>query len=292
MFRNKIFKTVCMAVMMLAVSSVCDAAQLNIVYEKELKYSNYRYYVNDMGGVGSNVEQQFVTKIFRRVKGATVPNSVYDYTIVATNSPSDQAISGPGGNIFVARGLVHWAVSSELAFVIGHEIGHQENQHYLKELSKKVENRIGREVDENTPVDRRVLSVARAEVGQIVNRYNEREADEFGFNALVQAKYNPLGGAVFFSRYERKYRTSRRETTNVNAYDTPYQRLQRQLELFEEYTDGRITTDGHKVYVDGNYVGGAEEAYARGVSRGNYNNYEACLYLMGEWANKIIKNSR
>jgi Zn-dependent protease with chaperone function len=61
------------------------------------------------------------------------------YTVHVVNSPEVNAMAVPGGTIIVLSGLVKQARSeNELAFVLGHEIGHFRNRDHLKGLGRSL----------------------------------------------------------------------------------------------------------------------------------------------------------
>jgi Zn-dependent protease with chaperone function len=59
------------------------------------------------------------------------------YTVHVVNSPAVNAMAVPGGTIIVLSGLIKQAKSeNELAFVLGHEIGHFKDHDHLKALGR------------------------------------------------------------------------------------------------------------------------------------------------------------
>lgn len=74
-------------------------------------------------------------EIVERMKPYLVENE-FPYNVYTVSEPSFNAFTIPGGNIYVTTGLLD-AVSNkdELAYIMGHELGHNENDH-TKELAR------------------------------------------------------------------------------------------------------------------------------------------------------------
>src|SRR5690606_18613133 len=81
---------------------------------------------------------QYVDQMGRRLVAASLRRDL-EYRFFVVNTKEVNAFALPGGFIYVNRGLIERADSeSELAGVIGHEIGHVVGKHSLKQLSKKL----------------------------------------------------------------------------------------------------------------------------------------------------------
>ena len=131
------------------------------------------------------------------------------YTFQVTDLDEVNAFALPGGWLYVNRGLITTAANeSELAGVIGHEIGHVVGRHGARQITKQyglamlVELAVGREEDR---------SMARGIAGQFVSlgagltllkysRDAEREADYFAVQETYAAGIDPEGTASFFEK--------------------------------------------------------------------------------------------
>ena len=127
--------------------------------------------------------------------------SPFVHHVYVVNSYSPNAFTIAGGNIYVTTGLLEAMPSeAELAYVIGHEIGHTENNHtreaaryfnYAMELQEKIEAG-----DKGiTLAVEAIGGVAALKLGMVVSRYLDRsdefEADATGMLLAYLAGYDP-----------------------------------------------------------------------------------------------------
>lgn len=130
----------------------------------------------------------------------------YYFKVVDTDEVNAFAL--PGGWLYVNRGLITTAENeSELAGVIGHEIGHVDGKHGAQAISRQfgaavvIDATLG---GEDASVKRRVLKqVAAVSTGAGQLKYGrdaEREADRFAVAATYAAGIDPEGTATFFEK--------------------------------------------------------------------------------------------
>ena len=127
--------------------------------------------------------------------------------ILDTTPKTANAFVDGGKYLYVFTGLVDQATSDdELAFVIGHELGHSMLKHNLRKQNDPTTLLANLAklfaVFSHGSSQENALTVA----GALDNSYSqidEREADTFGVLASWRAGYNPLRGVDFFSRIAR-----------------------------------------------------------------------------------------
>ncbi len=141
-----------------------------------------------------------------------------DFNLFPVRDPQINAFSMPGGFIGVNTGLIATTqTESELASVIGHEMGHVLQRHIARMLGAQEKSSyvalatmlagllagvMARSGD---------LSMGIAMGGQEFavdnqlrfSRVAEREADRVGFQMLAAAGYDPYGMSAFFERLDR-----------------------------------------------------------------------------------------
>ena len=125
----------------------------------------------------------------------------YELQLAIMEEESPNAFAVPGGAIYLTRGLLDSVESeNELAFVLGHEIGHFRNRDHLRGL--------GRGLIVSLALSALTGGSAAESIPQLVTtitqsgfaREQERDADAFGI-ALVEAEYGHVAGADgFFKR--------------------------------------------------------------------------------------------
>jgi predicted Zn-dependent protease len=119
-----------------------------------------------------------------------------DWQFAVVNSHQINAFALPGGFIYVNRGLVERAENlSELAGVLGHEIGHVLGRHSAERLAKQqlTQNLIGAVVvGSGGGYD--TAQIAQM-VGSLINmkygREDELESDSLGLRLMREAGYDP-----------------------------------------------------------------------------------------------------
>jgi predicted Zn-dependent protease len=117
------------------------------------------------------------------------------------NSPAVNAAAIPGGTILIFSGLIDSAQSdNEVAFIIGHEIGHFNNRDHLRKFGRLMVMVIGLVVlrDGNTANNFILKQVQNADM-----RYSQQQelaADRYGLDSINRA-YGHVGGSTdFFDR--------------------------------------------------------------------------------------------
>ncbi|MDR3096643.1 MAG: M48 family metalloprotease [Paraburkholderia sp.] len=141
-----------------------------------------------------------------------------DFDLFAVRDSQINAFSLPGGFIGVNTGLiVATQTESELASVLGHEMGHVLQRHIARMLSQNERNGyvalagvlfgilagvLAKSGDLGSAIA--VGSQAYAVDSQLrFSRAAEHEADRVGFKLLAGAGYDPWGMVTFFERLER-----------------------------------------------------------------------------------------
>ncbi|QGZ55511.1 M48 family metalloprotease [Paraburkholderia acidiphila] len=152
-----------------------------------------------------------------------------DFDLFAIRDSQINAFSLPGGFIGVNSGLiVVTQTESELASVLGHEMGHVLQRHIARMLSQSERTGLAALAGVLFGILAGVLahsgdlgagialgSQAYAVDSQLrFSRAAEHEADRVGFQLLAGAGYDPWGMVAFFERLER----SSMEDTGVPAY--------------------------------------------------------------------------
>jgi predicted Zn-dependent protease len=122
----------------------------------------------------------------------------WGFRFTAVRAPEMNAFALPGGYVFVTRRLLEvcsWD-HAELAFVLGHEMGHVVKRHAIERL---MANTLFNGVAARLPVGGRLLRPHVAALlsnllQQGYSREQELEADEFGARAAAAAGFDPAAG--------------------------------------------------------------------------------------------------
>ena len=149
-------------------------------------------YINDLG--------QRMGKITHR------PDLQYSFKVLDT--PVINAFAVPGGYIYFTRGiLAHFNNEAELAGVLGHELGHVNARHSMKQYSQLTVAQLGLGLGAMFSEDfRKVAGIAEFGVGMLFLRFsrdNEREADNLGVEYSSKTGYDSRKMAEFFTTLGR-----------------------------------------------------------------------------------------
>ena len=130
------------------------------------------------------------------------PDSPYTFRVEIDDSDIPNAMALPGGLIIVSRGLLDQVESeNELAFVLGHELGHFKNRDHLRALGRGIVLSIFFAVVTDGDVAGIGIKVADITLRGF-SRRQETKADEFGL-AVVNSEYGHVDEAWrLFERWD------------------------------------------------------------------------------------------
>ena len=129
------------------------------------------------------------------------PENPYELRLSIVDEEMPNAFAVPGGAIAVTRGLLDEVESeNELAFVLGHEIGHFEGRDHLQAIGRALVVSLALRAVFASVGAEAVPTLASGLASRGYDRGQERAADRFGL-ALVEREYGHVAGADrFFAR--------------------------------------------------------------------------------------------
>ena len=130
----------------------------------------------------------------------------YYFKVVDTDEVNAFAL--PGGWLYVNRGLITTAENeSELAGVIGHEIGHVDRKHGARAISRQLGAAVlldatmgGTDASAKRRAGRQIAGLFVGVQQLSYGRDAEREADRFAVESTYAAGIDPEGTATFFQK--------------------------------------------------------------------------------------------
>jgi len=169
-------------------------------------------YVNSVG--------QSIARISHR------PN--FEYSFVALNHKSINALALPGGYVYVTKGMLEKLDNeAQLAAILAHEVTHI----VARDVANEMSNQIGLSLllsavtSEKTPQS--VLTIAdltQQIVGLRFSRKDEMEADLGGLHYMVKAGYNPYGMVETMQMLQNLHQT--RPIEFLSSHPSPENRIQ------------------------------------------------------------------
>jgi len=194
----------------------------------------------------------------------------YKYSFRTIKSEWLNALCYPNGNIYLYSSLLNYS-DAEIAAIIGHELGHAQNEHYLKSLDKKMWHQLGaaalgRAVAKDNPqIKGLIMQEAELLVSRGYGFDKEWEADQHSFNLMTQTNYSLGAGAVIFSRMRDSYKNIKFSASD-NAYNYKFphpdinERIKKQLELVNTYTKNILQIhENGTVLINGKFIYKEEE---------------------------------
>ena len=135
----------------------------------------------------------------------------FRFKIIMAGPPNAFAL--PGGHIYITRSLIDLCEedADEIAFVLGHEIGHVVRQHVLDRfITKSTIGMIGRLGAAGGVAGSLVKNMLSSLVSSAYNQDQELEADRFGAAIMRSAGYDDTA-AVRFMNFHKDLLTGRRD---------------------------------------------------------------------------------
>ena len=148
------------------------------------------------GGGKRDVRIHKIYKILKKLNKVSKKDRSTYFFLYVLEMGQPNAISC-GDTLYVSTELLDLIeTEDELAFIIGHEIGHTTRQHLRKTINQIIIETWALAIaydqieDENVRIG---MAVAANLINLGWSREHEREADTFGLKYMTEAGYNPLG---------------------------------------------------------------------------------------------------
>lgn len=157
------------------------------------------------------------------------PDSPYKFTVEIHDSEAPNAMAIPGGLIVVTKGLLDEVESeNELAFILGHELGHFRNRDHMRALGRIAVISL---VFATNPGD---INMTVADLTlRSYGRRQESRADVYGLQ-LVQSRYRHVNGAWrLFERWQEND-----DSPEVLEYLSTHPNSANRIDDMRELSDG------------------------------------------------------
>lgn len=143
----------------------------------------------------------YVSSIGSRLAAVTDRRAL-PWTFKILNTNKVNAISLPGGIIYVTRGMLSFAQSQdELAFIVGHEVGHVERRHHVVLLERDFFFTLVLQLlFGGSPSTAQIGNFVRVLANRGFSREAEFEADLIGTTLAHRAGFNAGAGLAFMER--------------------------------------------------------------------------------------------
>ncbi len=198
--------------MLAALAAACTT--MSVTEERAMGQDAVRQVRQEVYEIRDPVVREYVRDIGDQILAATGPQP-FEYRFYVVEDDTINAFALPGGHIFVHTGTILKARNvSELAGVIGHEIGHVALRHIAQNYNKYKAGSLGHQAavlagaiyggQLGAQVADLAGGLAIASVLNSFGREAEREADDFALEMLPRANYDPHGLPTFFETLIRQ----------------------------------------------------------------------------------------
>jgi len=183
------------------VSLLSEAEELAIGQQQDAEIRR------EMGIYDDRELQRYVSDVGLEIaRTSHRPNLPWSFTIV--DSPAINAFALPGGYVYVTRGILAYLDDeSELAGVLGHEIGHVTARHAAQAYTRQAEANLGLNIlSIFVPSTRPFADLGASGLGVLFlrnGREAELEADRLGVEYGSGAGFDPTGVPRFLSTLAR-----------------------------------------------------------------------------------------
>lgn len=212
----------------------------------EAKYGlSQDYYLNER-----------VDRIGQRLAAVCGRNEI-TYSFKVLNSNEVNALACPGGFIYVFKGLMDYMPSdTELAGVLGHEVGHVAKKHTVHSIEKQLWTSLillaatrGQGLG--------LVQAAQQALFAGYSRTDERGADKEGVNNTIKAGFNPYAMLITVQKLDDLSKQGGGANYGLfSSHPEPEERVKRvmkQLKAYDIHPDVTVADDNHATVTEGNW---------------------------------------
>lgn len=229
--------------------------------------------VQELGGAETGPRAAYVESVGRRVSlfsGVANPGQALRFTTL--NSAVENALSVPGGYVYVTRQLLGiMDDESQLAFALGHEVGHIAANHAQAREAYSQRNNwmgvLGQVLGAVVGINGLGNAISQRSQLQTLSfsRDQEYQSDTLGLRYMINAGYDPAGAAGILGALSRASALQTRLQGRTNrqtpewASTHPLSENRRQRAIREAQATGRLGTgirnrDEFLSHIDGMYI--------------------------------------
>lgn len=223
-------------------------------------------------GLYQNWEQEERVSRIGQSLAAVCGRTDIEFSFKILNTSSVNALACPGGFIYVFKGLLDYMPSdTELAGVLGHEVGHVAKKHTVHAIEKQLLTSLIL-IAATRGQGMGLISAAQQALFAGYSRTDERGADKEGFYNTVKAGYNPYAMLITASKLEDLAKQGGGASYGLfSSHPEPEERIKRQHKLLKKmniHPDVEISDDDNAAVTEGNWrfninrsIGGTKAKY-------------------------------
>lgn len=199
-FAGKLLLLILLLALAQSASAISTEDEIRLGAEAAARFEQKYGLVSDpaMQGRLNRIGQDLLTQASRR-------DLPWRFRVI--NIDAYNAAAFPGGFIYATKGLMQGMTDEELAFVIGHEIGHVEGRHSIKQLESAQMRRLGLiaialgagggNINDSTAA---LVQLTDAVIGSQYSKNDESESDRYGMQTMAKVNYDPTFALSAFQK--------------------------------------------------------------------------------------------
>lgn len=256
--------------------------------------SSYYSRMDDHDGLKLLDQCQQQTGVYESAEADNRGQSIYEnirntgavernYNVYVSPNEEINAFMSLGGVLCVNKGSLDAFDDDELAYVMAHEISHGEKRHSVSGVKKRVGLITALDVYLGGSATYGEYILGNIAANYVSNAFftkdQEKEADALGFQYLVEAGYNPGGGAASMQVLKDKYGES--SPSGIKAVLAPgnhpktSDRINKNLKWMKQYSGGHVDVKDGWIMVNG-------EKTFQPIAAGRYTDKERTFLTAGK----------
>ncbi|MDY2637934.1 MAG: M48 family metallopeptidase [Phascolarctobacterium sp.] len=197
-----------------------------------------------------------VDRIGQRLAAVCGRNEI-KYSFKVLNCDEVNALACPGGFIYVFKGLLNYMPSdTELAGVLGHEVGHVAKKHTVNAIEKQLWTSLIL-IAATRGQGLGLVQAAQQALFAGYSRTDERGADKEGVNNTIKAGFNPYAMLITVQKLDDLSKQGGGANYGLfSSHPEPEERVKRvmkQLKSYNIHPDVTVTDDDHASVTEGNW---------------------------------------
>lgn len=267
--------------MLIGFSQPAEAGLISLEQEIEMGRSTAQQLEARYGLSQDPALQAKVERIGQRLAAVSGRNDI-TYSFKVLNNNEVNALACPGGFIYVFKGLLDYMPSdTELAGVLGHEVGHVAKKHTVNAIEKQMWTTLILAVATKGQ-GLGLVQAAQQALFAGYSRTDERGADKEGVRNCIDAGFNPYSMLITLHKLDALSKQGGGSNYGLfSSHPEPEERVKRvmkQLKKYNVHPDVTFTDDDHATVTEGDW--------SFNISRSIGNNkakYRAYMLAGGLW---------
>ncbi len=213
-----------------------QAGMISLEQEIEMGRETAKSLEAQYGLYQDDAMQERVNRIGQRLAAVSGRTEIA-YSFKVLNHNEVNALACPGGFIYVFKGLIDFMPSdTELAGVLGHEVGHVAKKHTVNSIEKQLWTTLALIVATGGRGGMSLIGAAQQALFAGYSRTDERGADKEGFYNTVNAGFNPYSMLITANKLEDLAEQGGGASYGLfSSHPEPVERVKRIQKYLKEY---------------------------------------------------------